>query len=262
MPNLSERINQVYQGLICGLDYDICAAVSAGTLSCSRQVNTDDCDVTVIVNGLYTLTSRPLPPTTNCDYGIWRRVLAAMLIDQDELDSNLSLVPPELAEEPIIDMSTAEPRPASLPASEYSDWVRTERQRLETHMRSTVNSLAGFLSRCRSHQMLITEIVAVLESPALKPNTTLNQELEKLTTSLENVRSLRWVSPVAEFALRKQLRVLQTRADHVTACRARLEVLICQYKVDLVRLEVMNRDMGILMEAFGQDFAEHGNVME
>ncbi|KAF5578872.1 Ulp1 protease family [Fusarium subglutinans] len=156
MPSLPERINQPVR------------------YSAPRQVNTDDCGVAVIVNGLYTLASRPLPPTTNCNYGIWHRVLAAMLIDQDEPDGNLSLVPPELAEEPIIDMGTVEPRPASLPASEYSDWVRTERQRSETHMRSTADSLVDFLSGCRSHQMLITEIVAVLESLALNPDNTLD----------------------------------------------------------------------------------------
>ncbi|KAF5578429.1 Ulp1 protease family [Fusarium pseudocircinatum] len=182
MPKLPTRINQVCQGLISGLDYDIRAAVSAGTLSCPQQLNTVDCGVARIVNGLYTLASRPLPPTTSCDY-----------------------VLPELVEEPIIDLGTAEPRPARLAASEYRDWARTDRQRLVTHMRSTVDSLAELLSRCRSYRMLITEIVAVLESLALRPDTTLDQELEKLTTSLENVRSWRRVNPVAESALKKKL---------------------------------------------------------
>nr|RBQ97125.1 hypothetical protein FVER53263_14024 [Fusarium verticillioides] len=262
MPNLPARIIQVCQGLINVLDYDIGAAVSAGTLSCPRQLNTVDCGVAVIVNGLYTLASRPLPSTTSCDYGIWRLVLAAMLIDADELGGNLSLVPPELAEEPIIDVGTAEPRPAHLAASEYRDWVRTEKQRLVTHMRSTVDSLAELLSRCRSYRMLITEIVAVLESPALNPDTAMNQELEKLTTSLENVRSLRWVNPIAESALKKQLRILQTRADHGAACRARMEVLIGQYKADLEDLEVMNRDTAVLVEGLEQDLAESGNSIE
>ncbi|KAF4445691.1 Ulp1 protease family protein [Fusarium austroafricanum] len=261
MPNLAARIDQVRQGLIRGLDYNIVDTVSAGTLSCPQQTNTDDCGVAVIVNGIYNLASRPLSSTINCDYGICRRVLAVMLMDKDELDDNLdlslSLVPPELAEEPTVNIGTAEPRPANLSASEYHDWVCTERQRLVVYMRSTIDSLVDFSSRCRSHSILVAEIVSVLESLTSERDVTagqeLDMELDKLNTAIEQVRALRWVNQAAKSALKKQLKVVQKRADLCTAYRMRLEVLIHRYKTDLDGLEVMIRDVGALVDGLKQN---------
>ncbi|KAF5669895.1 hypothetical protein FDENT_11408 [Fusarium denticulatum] len=206
MPNLPACINQVCQGLISGLDYDIRAAVSAGMLSCPH-----------------------------CDYGIWRLVLAAVLIDEDELDSNLSLVPPELVEKPIIDMGTVEPCPACLAASECCDWLRTERQRLVTHMR-----VPGLEAKHHT-----------------QPGAGETDHFSRECAILEMGQG-----SVAESALKKQLRTLQTRADLGAACRARLEVLICQYKADLEDLEVMDRDTGVLMDGLEQDLIENGNLTE
>jgi hypothetical protein len=201
MDNLLPRVQEVESGLVRGLGYNLGDAVSAGPTWCPEQLNSDDCGVAVVVNALYILAKKPLSFTSaSCDYATWRHVLAALL--DAELVDNLSLVPSDVTKEPTINLGVAEPRPESLRASEYREWMRNERQRLAAHMQSSIDTLLRFSSRCSSHINIINEVVAVLEgltSPAGQVDTVgeeLQSELESLTNALTCVRACIMVNDV------------------------------------------------------------------
>ncbi|KAF4464317.1 ulp1 protease family [Fusarium albosuccineum] len=246
---LGARLNTVEHGLLAGLGWNL---EGAKRVEWPHQQNGVDCGVSLLVSAVYTLAGRP-SPGNECDYTLWRKVLAALFVSDDELSlwrdqhpEHLTLQPLELRDDPTIVFHTSFASPNPLPriitASRYFEWRDAILKQITSSTRLMTDSLNEFLHRYRAAHRSIAEIIAVLSDLLGKEPPEILEEYQKVAATLEALKACNDSYEDIEQMLRLRLTAHEGAIKEQSLTRNRLEELLAQYRSDLCRLEdVMKR---------------------
>ncbi|KAJ3536327.1 hypothetical protein NM208_g6770 [Fusarium decemcellulare] len=194
------------------------------------------------------LTQMAPSPGNECDYTLWRKVLAALFVSDDELSlwedqypEHLTLQPLELRDDPTIVFHTSFASPNPLPrimtASRYFEWRDAILEHIASSTRLMTDSLNEFLHRYRAAHRSIAEIIAVLSDLLGNEPPEILEEYQKVAATLEALKACNDSYEDIEQMLRLRLTAHEGAIKEQSLMRKRLEELLAQYRSDLRRLE-------------------------
>ncbi|RSL39991.1 hypothetical protein CEP54_016217 [Fusarium duplospermum] len=263
LDELDERLTAVEHRLLQNLGWELKGIRRA---EWPHQQNDVDCGVSLLVSAIYTLAGRA-SPGEKCDYTLWRKVLAALFMSDDDLTlskdhtwENLALVPSKLRADPTIMIPTSFPSPNPLPrimtASGYFEWRDAFLEHVALSNQVLTNSLDDFYRQCRAAHRPIAEIVAVLgdllghkslvasASDHIRISRVLQEEHQKVAAALNAVRACNDDCEHIERLLQQRLRGHENAMEEQSLTRQRVEELVAHYRSDLYVLEDVMKRVG------------------